>query len=149
MSLLFCNAFRIASVSDWLSTLLLITPTRDKSGSGGNACGCVDGKFGSPGSWVTGWTGDGCGVGPMFTPGGVCGEGCCVAGGIVGGGCCVPGGCVAGLTGVGLGVCAMAVTENARASRPGLSRLVSVRSERFNIEEAPKKFWDLRTDPLD
>ena len=45
---------------------------------------------------------------------------------------------MAGFAGVGLGVWAIAVAENARASRPGLSMLVIVRSERFNIEEAPK-----------
>src|SRR2546423_9897594 len=93
MSLLFCNALRIASVSDSGTTLLLRTPTRVRSGSGGSGCGLISGKFGS---WIAGVIGVGCAAGVTT----------CVPGGAVGGGGggigCWPGGEGGGVNGVGL-----------------------------------------------
>src|SRR5438874_11656837 len=114
MSLLFCSALRIASVSDNGTTLLLRTPTRVRSGKGGNGCGLISGKFGS---WIAGVIGVGCAFG--ITTG--------VPGGAVGGTVCWPGGSVAGLTGVGLGVCASTATNVAMINVIATHNLVSKR----------------------
>src|SRR5437764_13576311 len=118
MSLLFCNAFRIASVSDSGTTLLLSTPTRVRSGKGGSGSGLISGKFGS---WIAGVIGVGCAVGVMTGVPGITG----VPGGAVGGIVCWPGGRVAGLIGVGLGVCASTATDVAMMNVIATHNLVS------------------------
>src|SRR3989440_11534687 len=114
MLLLFCNALRIASVSDSGTTLLLRTPTRVRSGNGGKGCGLISRKFGS---WITGVIGVGSVV-CVITG---------IPGGAVGGIVCWPGGSVAGLMGVGLGTCASTATDTAMINVIATHNLVSKR----------------------
>src|SRR5205823_71736 len=104
MSLLLANARRIASFSESVTTLLLITPNRVRLGKGGNGLGSVVGKLGSTGSCTDGSvvagvapsSGVGCVVGCTFVDGGVaCVDGSAVLpGGAWGGGGWVLGGLV-------------------------------------------------------
>src|SRR5687768_10474952 len=115
--------------------LLLMIPTRVRSGIGKTGWACCTVKFGWGGSGNVGSTGEGTGVGCTRTPGGDCGEMGCVPGGAfgngVGSGFC-PGGCVAGLTGVGRGVGVCATTLSAARTETVSSRAnVAIFEETF------------------
>src|SRR6476620_3334488 len=104
MSLLFCSARLMASLSDSAIVLSLVTPKRVRFGSGGGRLCSIVGNTGVGGSSAAVPTGTGVGsadgdcCGTVVTPGtigwtpgtvvggtagGVCGAGCCVAGGAV------------------------------------------------------------------
>src|SRR6266576_4768838 len=131
MSLLFCSARLMASLSDNAIVLSLVTPRRVRFGSGGSGLCSIVGNKGVGGSSVAEPSGTGVGsadgdcCGTVVTPGtmgwapgtvvggtagGGCGAGCCVAGGAVGFWVSGPGGVAALGVGLADGTCAQLAT---------------------------------------